>query len=211
MAELERTGVLTVAETISSAKARRQYWRFGVSLILCLFAGLSIYRSGPPTPVSSAAPPHEFSNERAMKHVRSISQDPHPLGSPQNERVRHYIVDELNANGLSAQLQSKTIPAAEIALPMAAPTQEGESAVPISSQAPAMGDITLQNVIARLPGRQNTRAVMLCAHYDSFPNSPGASDDGIGVATLLETLRALKSSAPLKNDVIFLFTDGEEA
>ena len=27
---------------------------------------------------------------------------------------------------------------------------------------------------------------------------------------MLETLRALKSSPPLKNDTVFLFTDGEE-
>src|SRR6185295_4693065 len=34
---------------------------------------------------------------------------------------------------------------------------------------------------------------------------------GTAVATLLETARALKSSTPLKHDLIFLFTDGEEA
>jgi hypothetical protein len=45
---------------------------------------------------------------------------------------------------------------------------------------------------------------MLVAHYDSVPRGPGASDDGHGVAVLLETLRALKSAAPLRNDVIFL-------
>src|SRR5438105_2344263 len=39
---------------------------------------------------------------------------------------------------------------------------------------------------------------------------PGADDDGVGVATLLETVRALKAGARLRNDVIFLFTDGEE-
>ncbi len=38
----------------------------------------------------------------------------------------------------------------------------------------------------------------------------GASDDGSGVATLLETARALQAGPPIKNDVIFLFTDGEE-
>ena len=49
------------------------------------------------------------------------------------------------------------------------------------------------------------------AHYDSVPFGPGAADDGAGVVTLLETARALKAGPPLKNDVIFLFTDGEEA
>jgi Zn-dependent M28 family amino/carboxypeptidase len=48
------------------------------------------------------------------------------------------------------------------------------------------------------------------AHYDSVGTAPGATDDGSGVVTLLETLVALKSGPPLRNDVIFLFTDGEE-
>jgi Zn-dependent M28 family amino/carboxypeptidase len=48
------------------------------------------------------------------------------------------------------------------------------------------------------------------AHYDTVQDAPGASDDGAGVATMLETLRALKAGPPLKNDVSFLFTESEE-
>ncbi|MGH3144372.1 MAG: M20/M25/M40 family metallo-hydrolase, partial [Rubrobacter sp.] len=44
----------------------------------------------------------------------------------------------------------------------------------------------------------------------SVSTAPGAGDDGAGVAAMLETLRALKAGPPLKNDVILLFTDGEE-
>jgi len=61
-----------------------------------------------------------------------------------------------------------------------------------------------------LEGIANTRAVLLVGHYDAVPSSLGASDDGAAIVSLLETLRALKASAPLKNDVIFLATDGEE-
>jgi hypothetical protein len=70
--------------------------------------------------------------------------------------------------------------------------------------------IEIQNVLARLKGTDNIGAIMLSAHYDSVESSPGASDDGAGVAALLETLRALKAGDALKNDIIFLFTDGEE-
>jgi len=54
------------------------------------------------------------------------------------------------------------------------------------------------------------KAVLLMAHYDSVPQSPGASDDGLGTVTLLETLRALKAGPLPKRDIIALFTDGEE-
>ncbi|MGE5323511.1 MAG: M20/M25/M40 family metallo-hydrolase, partial [Actinomycetota bacterium] len=67
------------------------------------------------------------------------------------------------------------------------------------------------DVVGRLRGTENSRAIMLVAHYDSVPRAPGAADDAAGVAAILETARALRAGAPLKNDVIVLLTDGEEA
>ena len=68
----------------------------------------------------------------------------------------------------------------------------------------------VHNVVARLPGRVSSRAVLLVAHYDSVPTAAGAADDGSGVAALLEAARALRAGPQPRNDVIFLFTDGEE-
>jgi hypothetical protein len=66
-------------------------------------------------------------------------------------------------------------------------------------------------VIVRVPGtRSSAPDVLITAHYDSVPVGPGAGDDGVSVAAMLETMRALKAGKPLKNDVVFLFTDGEE-
>lgn len=69
---------------------------------------------------------------------------------------------------------------------------------------------SISNIVARLKGTQNGKAVLLDGHYDTVAEAPGASDDGAAVAMMLETIRALKSRAPLNNDVIFLFSDGEE-
>ena len=69
---------------------------------------------------------------------------------------------------------------------------------------------TVRNVVARLPGSVGSRSVLLVAHYDSVPVSPGASDDASAVVALLETARALRSAPAPRNDVILLFTDGEE-
>ena len=41
-----------------------------------------------------------------------------------------------------------------------------------------------KNVIATLPGKTNS-SIILSAHYDSYPTSPGADDDGSGIACLL--------------------------
>src|SRR6185369_10382986 len=74
-----------------------------------------------------------------------------------------------------------------------------------------VSDVGTHNIIARLKGAGSGKAVMLVGHYDSAPVSPGASDDGAAVVAILETLRALQAGPRLRNDVIALFTDGEEA
>lgn len=66
-------------------------------------------------------------------------------------------------------------------------------------------------MLARVPGRMPGKALLLAAHYDSTRDGPGAADDGASVAAILETLRALKSQPALQNDLICIFTDGEEA
>jgi hypothetical protein len=71
-------------------------------------------------------------------------------------------------------------------------------------------DGDLENVMGRVVGTNSSDAVLLTAHLDSTLQSPGAMDDGSGVATLLETARALMSDARMRNTVMFLFTDHEE-
>ena len=48
-------------------------------------------------------------------------------------------------------------------------------------------------MIARIPGANSSKAMILGAHIDS-PNSPGAFDDGSGSASLLEVARVLDVS-----------------
>ncbi|HEX8560042.1 MAG TPA: M20/M25/M40 family metallo-hydrolase [Pyrinomonadaceae bacterium] len=159
--------------------------------VIALFAILSLYLQTPPAPLPESAPPQNFSAARAMKHLRFIASAPHPLGTAHHKAVRDYIVGELNSLGLSPEVQ-RTV-----------------NVTPRPSGVPHRA-ATIENIIGRVQGANGGRPIMLLAHYDSAPNSPGASDDGSGVVTLLETARALKSGAPPKNDVIFLFTDGEE-
>jgi len=68
----------------------------------------------------------------------------------------------------------------------------------------------LRNTLGWIKGDSSSGIVLLTAHLDSTPTSPGATDDGSGVAVLLETARALMSTGAPRNTVMFLFTDGEE-
>ena len=157
------------------------------SLLIWMAAGLAPPARLQPAPANAAA--QDFSAARAMAHVEAIAQRPHPVGSADHARVRDYLRGEFARLGLSTQIETGF---AEFA----------------RKRYHASGSV--ENIVARLPGTANTRPVMLVAHYDSVPRGPGAADDGHGVAVLLETLRALKNSPPLRNDVIFLVTDGEE-
>jgi hypothetical protein len=125
-----------------------------------------------------------------MRHVQQIAQRPHPMGSADHDRVRDYIVGQLSALGLSAQIQQAT---------------------GIGTRYREAGHV--QNILARLPGTEPSgKAVVIMAHYDGVEAGPAASDDGAGCAALLETLRALRATKqPLAHDIIALFTDGEEA
>jgi hypothetical protein len=52
---------------------------------------------------------------------------------------------------------------------------------------------TSGNIIARIPGNDPSKAIILGAHIDS-PNSPGALDDGSGSVVLLEIARILNAA-----------------
>ncbi len=139
--------------------------------------------------VSENAPSTLFSAVRALRHLEQIASQPHPIGSAEHVRVRDYILSALAGMGLQPQVQQTV------------QLKESDSSALAAR---------VSNIVARLPGKDNSKAVLLCAHYDSVVTGPGAGDDGAGVATLLETLRAIQAVAPLKNDVILLFTDAEE-
>ncbi len=167
---------------------------FSLFLFLALVAVLVMYLSQqPPDPLPASAPPTDFSAERALRHVEALGRETHPVGTAAHARARDYIMSELQALGLEPQIQAATV-------------VDPKSAV--NPKWSVAGDV--QNVVARLSGTGGSKAILLVSHYDSVATAPGASDDSSGVATLLETARALKARPPLKNDVLLLFTDGEE-
>jgi Peptidase family M28 len=163
--------------------------RYAVLAALVFWIAISLTPLPRPQPLAATAAPEDFSAARALDQIRAIAQKPHPPGSAEHQRVRDYLIAEFTKLG-------------------AAPEVESGFAAFTYGAFHAEGNV--DNIIVRLPGSGNTRPLMLAAHYDSVTRGPGASDDGSGVAVLLETLRALRAGPPLRNDAIFLITDGEE-
>ncbi|MFI9009119.1 M20/M25/M40 family metallo-hydrolase [Actinosynnema sp. NPDC053489] len=166
-----------------------------VVLLLAVIAGvgaLAVLAFRPPAPAADA-PADGFAAGRAERHLAAVAQRPHPIGSADNARVRDYIADTARDLGARVSVESD-----DVVLPW-------RGVVRLA---------TAHNVVARVPGTDPSvsggKALLLVAHYDSVPTGPGAADDGAAVAAMLETLRAVAAGA-VRNDVVFLFTDGEEA
>jgi hypothetical protein len=158
----------------------------GVALLLA--ATLLAYRT--PAPLGPEVSPTVFSASRAQAILKELVGDdvPHPIGSAANSMVRERIVKRLTALGYATELQTGLVC-----------SDFGECGTPTNIVATYGGDVTGKD------------AVLLAAHYDSVPAGPGASDDGAGVANLLEIARILKVLPARRHPIVLLVTDGEEA
>ncbi|HEY3819412.1 MAG TPA: M28 family peptidase [Polyangiaceae bacterium] len=161
-------------------------------LVLAVVAGVAPV--APARAVPASAPANQFSAERAMRTLAVIASKPHPTGTAANDEVREYLVRELDALGFEVDFEDTTGLTDVYAKRWGIPVVAGH----------------VRNIVARRRGKEPGPALMLMAHYDSRELAPGASDDGYGTATLLETARALAASAPLRHDVLLLLTEGEE-
>ncbi|WP_395793455.1 M20/M25/M40 family metallo-hydrolase [Aquimonas sp.] len=130
-----------------------------------------------------------YSTARVLDKLGTIAAVPHPIGTPANHAVRDYLVGELRAAGFEVEVQR-----AEVVSRLIDGTLAG----------------TVENIIGVRKGlRGGGHALMLASHYDAHGHSPGAADAGSGVATILHAVEAL-ADEPFRNDLIVLFSDGEE-
>ena len=165
----------------------RGFVTLGLLLLVAWFS--SSFRTIP-SPVPASAPDSVFSSGRAMSHLVRIASEAHPPGSPAHADVREYLLAQLRALGHEPTVQTATS------------TPPGE----LFTRA-----ATVRNILARIPGSQpGGRAVLVTAHYDSREIALGAADDASGVVAILESVRALGTGPPLRNDLIVLITDAEE-
>lgn len=168
-----------------------------LALLLALIAGSWIAFVDEQLPESQPAGTSavEFAGERAFADVKFLAAVPHPVGSPDNANVRDALIGRMLRLGLSPEVRP---------------------GVGVNSRHREGGDLIfagpVENIVGVLPGRdRRAPALALMAHYDSVPGSPGAADDIMGVATALETIRAIQSRGTPARDVMVVITDGEEA
>ena len=179
-------------------QADSAWLRFVMCLGLLLMAAgfwfLQVYGAARPSLIPTSAPGPTFSAARAEQTlVRLLGPEkPHPVSTEENARVRGRIIKELSSLNLR--------PFVLHGFACHSPHDYG-----------VLICASVNDVIAEVkPGRG--KAIVLLAHYDSVPAGPGAADDESGVATVIETARALIAAGlPGRHPVMAVLTDGEEA
>ncbi len=105
---------------------------------------------------------------RLRTHVETLASTPRPPGSPEHTQAAAYIRDHLRTAGFTVR--------------------ETEQAV---------GGFPCRNLLTDpFPQDERLPLVIIGAHYDSIPGSPGADDNGSAVAALLELAAYLGPRLP---------------
>lgn len=120
---------------------------------------------------------------RLREHITAIASRPHNLAYPADlEAAARYIEGVLARLGYTA-----------------------------AAQILAVGDQKVRNIEAVIePKSPGAATLVVGAHYDSAGRSPGANDNGTGVAALLELARLLKGWAPQEQRLRLVFWVNEE-
>ncbi len=133
----------------------------------------------------------------AERHLaaRLAELGPRPLGSPAHDQAVELLLAALRAAGLQ-NVEART------------------AVVPSSAADPDVlvgpgKSLTLRSLTGVLPG-QGEGEILITAHYDTVPASPGAGDDASGCGAVLGAIADL-ARTPLRRSIRLVLFDGEEA
>lgn len=158
---------------------------FPCLLASCAVSIIAACSVGPPGP--------GIDTRRAMAHVEAlVALGPHPGDSPGAQRAASYIETELQAIG--ARVERMPV---------------GTVTVPATGMRAARTKVTTDPDLLVRFGPPGGKALLVMAHYDTVPGSPGGVDNAAAVAVVLELARVL-AAAPPKTPVMLAFTANEE-
>ncbi|KAF8363671.1 hypothetical protein PRIPAC_90594, partial [Pristionchus pacificus] len=184
-----------------------RHWLFAIFVIAIVYGGVVFFHQKLPD-VNPAGDFNEFSEVRARAMLKAItSLGPRPSGSAALEKHAMSLLQQ------------------HLELSQAAAGEVGLNRVEIDTQHPTgcfdlkfLSAFTLcyQNVtnkIARIGPAKGPAAhsLLLNCHIDSMPDTPGATDDAVSCAIMMDILDVLaREKKELQYDVVFLFNGAEE-
>jgi len=138
-----------------------------------------------------SSPETAFDANRAAGRLERIlgDQRPHPVDSAAGDAARDRLIAEMRAVGLSPRITD-------------------DFACNSFRRNRNVSCARVRNLVATI-GPAEGRHLLFVSHYDSTFAGPGAADDGIGVAAMLEVAEAMRGRR-LARPISFLFNEGEE-
>ncbi|SCW01682.1 LAFE_0E04984g1_1 [Lachancea fermentati] len=144
--------------------------------------------------------------DKSWLHLQNFTHAPHPYASRENDRVHDYLLATINS-------MVKGVEFAKVS------DDYSENASSLFKQKDVFNESSTDsrviyyessNILVKLNGTDpDLPGLLISAHFDSVPTGYGATDDGMGVATLLGLLSHFISNPP-KRTIVFNFNNNEE-
>jgi len=185
---------------------------FLMTIVFVVGTSVGLLQMKPPA-VPSESDTDYPAYKRMLDNLKDTTVVPHPAGSKELESVRAHILAQIREMGLEPIVETEVYTIEDIKSGLGAePGEENEIEDHIRNEAHfnKNDELILKNILVKLDAPNTDSGVLMMAHYDTEKGTPGAGDDMISVCALLEAMREQSKNANLKNDLYFLFCDGEE-
>ena len=131
----------------------------------------------------------------ALTKLLQITAHPHPYISHSNDAVRSYLLSRLTPLG-------DQYPHVHISNDLVSNASWSFFSTGVYFEG--------TNILVKIDGTSTTAGgVLFSSHYDSVATAPGSTDDGMGVATLLQLVDYFARNRPLRT-AVFNINNGEE-
>ncbi|KAH9961137.1 hypothetical protein BGW80DRAFT_1463970 [Lactifluus volemus] len=168
-------------------------FRTGSATAFVSFFYLAIFTSLYLTQYGPSLPTLQKQNELGM----SIADLPHPYNSRQNDYVRNFVLGRLQQTK-----KERDFIHVDDDINTNAVFLDGSRAVYFQGT----------NILVKVDGTDNMTnndGVLFSAHFDSVSTAPGATDDGMSVAALIQMVTFLSNNRP-RRTAVFNINNGEE-
>lgn len=208
--DCQQTADSSLASSYSKKNSSVSWMFFSILLfyLLSLYVGFIASRTVPAPKTTLGSSVSEFVEERARKHLDAITSfGPRPAGSYANEiQAVNYIVGALQT--IKDTAREDVI----IEIDIQRPSGSFNLGF-LAGFTSVYRNVT--NILVRITPKDSyppRNTVLLNGHFDSIPASPGASDDAVSCAVMLEILRCLAQTRNFRftHGVVFNFNGAEE-
>jgi hypothetical protein len=201
----------------------RRHTSHATALIFALHAfAMPIFADSPsptpPTPATAPTLPNDLTKpissitpDSLMAIVSALPAQRNGWGSVEGRKgldaARKLLLDKVKALGFSPRLEP--VKWSRRQAPAPSPPNRDNRTDPADT--PDHTFDPYANIIFEIPGTTKPlEVILLAAHFDAYPEAPGADDNASGVAGLIEIARALKDAKPHRT-IRFALFDLEEA